>query len=130
MTVSLGNEQKTHLKRWIVLLISPVVWTLSFGIIYLLNEAVCNLHFWRRFVWNDVTAVIPVMLLILLLTFGVTIANAWFGWKMWQQASSAANDEAAAERDRFIGAAGMMMGLFFTALTGGLAVVVLWLQPC
>lgn len=130
MTVSLGNEQKMHLKRWIVLLISPVVWTLSFGIIYLLNEAVCNLHFWRRFVWNDVTAVIPVMLLILLLTFGVTVANAWLGWKLWQQARPAAQDEASAERDSFIGAAGLMMGVFFSILTVGLAVVVTWLQPC
>jgi hypothetical protein len=130
MTVSLANEQKMHLKRWIVLLISPVVWTLSFGIIYLLNEAVCGLHFWRRFVWDEITAVIPVMLLILLLTLGVTIGNAWFGWKMWRKASLAAQDEAAAERDRFIGAAGMMMGGLFAVLTGGLTVVVLWLQPC
>lgn len=130
MTASLGNEQKMHLKRWIILLISPIVWTLSFGILYLLDEAVCGLHFWREFVWDGITAVIPVMLLIILLTFGLTVANAWFGWKMWRRARSTANDEAATERDRFIGAAGMMMGVFFTILTVGLAVVVLWLQPC
>jgi hypothetical protein len=130
MTLPLENDPKLQWQRWIVLLLSPIVWTISFAIIYLLNEAVCNLHFWRRFVWQEITAVIPVMLLILLVTFGVTIANAWLGWKMWRQLPPTPNDEAAAERDRFIGAAGMMMGIFFTALTGGLAVVVLWLQPC
>ena len=128
MTVSLKNKRKTHLRRWIIMLSSPVAWTISFGIIYLLNEAVCGLHFWRWFVQGEITAVIPVMLLILVLTMGITVGNIYLGWKVWRHAQPSEEDPA--ERDRFIGAAGLMMGSLFTFLTLGLAVVVVWLQPC
>lgn len=130
MTVSLENERKGHLQRWLILLISPVVWTLSFGIIYLLDEAVCGRQFWRGFVWNEITAVIPVMLLILVLSLCVTMGNVWFGWKIWRRADTSPKENDTAERDRFIGMAGLMMGSLFTFLTPGLAVVVVWLQPC
>ena len=129
MRVSVEHERKMKLRRWSILLISPLIWTLSFSIIYLLDEAVCNLHFWRWAVWGEITAVIPVMLLILVLTLSVTLSNIWFGWKMWHQAR-AANDETVAEQDKFLGAAGVMMGVLFTMLTAAIAVVLIRLQPC
>jgi len=129
MALPVAENTGSQVKRGLVLLLSPVVWTLCFGLLYLLDEAVCGLHFWRWFVWRQVTAVTPPMLLLALLALAVMVGNAFAGWKMWHEAGQAGTDEAA-ERDRFIGASGLMLSIFFSFLTLGLAAVVIRLHPC
>jgi hypothetical protein len=122
------EDVKTQISRWLVLLVSPVVWTLSFSLLYLIDEAVCGLSMWRWYVWGRVTAVIPLMLFVLLITFGVTLANAFWGWRMWQSGQNSAAETA--ERDRFIGLSGLLLGGLFSFLTLALVTAVLVLEPC
>jgi hypothetical protein len=68
------------------------------------------------------------MLLILLLTLVLTLFNAYLGWQTWQRAQHTSSDEA--ERDRFIGLAGLMLGSLFSFMTVGLATAVVVLPPC
>lgn len=123
------NERNEQIKRWTILLLSPVVWTICFGLLYLLDEAVCGLHVWRWFVWGQVTAVIPIMLLLILLTFGLIIGNAYRSWQLWQKPANALA-ETTAERDQFIGMSGFMLSSLFAFLTVGLAAAVIVLKPC
>jgi fatty-acid desaturase len=128
MTFSVEGSTKLQLKRWLIFLLSPVVWTISFTLVYLIDEAACGLHFWRWFVWREVTAVTPLMLLVLLFTLALTLLNVFLGWQIWHRAQHNASDEA--ERDRFIGLAALMMGSLFSFLTLGLVTAVVVLPPC
>lgn len=128
MTISTAENSKAQLKRWLILLLSPVVWVTAFTLLYLIDEAACGLHWWRWFVWGQVTAVVPLMLFILLITFAVTLFNAFLGWKLWRKAQDNSHD--IGERDRFIGLSGLMLGLLFAFLTLGLVTAVVVLPPC
>ncbi|MDX1400133.1 MAG: hypothetical protein R3204_16510, partial [Oceanospirillum sp.] len=117
MTFFVTGKVKSPVKRGLVLLLSPVAALVCFGLLYLLDEAVCGLHFWRWFVWGRVTAVTPFMLLLLLLTGAAMLGNAYVGWSLWRRARQDAEDDIAAKEDRFLGASVLMLSGFFSFLT-------------
>ena len=92
--------------RWRVLLWPPILWLAYFLVVYLVNEASCQLDFWQRTLWGDVTVY---NLLALLVSLVVLLGLGYWGYRGWQlmeketEPPPGVTVQATAQRDRLMG---------------------------
>ncbi len=128
MTVSLNESIREKVKRWGAFLISPVVWTIYFLVVYAFDEIVCGLDVLRSPVWGQVSGAVGLMFLMTIVTLAVTGVGVYLGRQLWRD--SRESEHISAERDRFIGLSSMLLSGLFAILTVGMAAVIVVLNPC
>lgn len=116
-----------------MLLWPPILWMGYFLVVYLFNEASCQLDFWRTPIWGRVT-VYNLLALVVSLVVLLTLAHLGYrGWRLVQKKAEplpGVMAQATEERDRLIGLSTVMFTLFLALLTVGLALTFLVLSPC
>ncbi|MCA9973927.1 MAG: hypothetical protein KC425_27130 [Anaerolineales bacterium] len=104
-------------RQWLGFIASPVVWTVYFVTVYVLDEAACKLTLLAP------TAVFPITSLLTLLTLGIIAYAGALAYRAWREG----DDEGSG---RFLGWAGLLLCALFalvTVATWGAAWV---LMPC
>lgn len=119
-------------RKWLLLL-PPILWMGYFLLVYLLNEASCNLDFWRMVIGRRL---ILYSLVALVLTLLVLLALGYLGYQGWQLAQKEAvpppgvTSRVSQQGDRFMGLSTVALTLFLALLTIGLALTFLVLPAC
>jgi hypothetical protein len=129
MTISQESDVKSKIKRWSVFLISPVVWTAYFMVVYTFNEIVCGLNIFRSVVWGRFTTADIIMLLLTVVPLLATGVGFYFGRQIWLD-SKQHEQGISTERDYFIGRSAMLLSGLFAILTLGMTAVILVLNSC
>lgn len=128
------NQEVNSWQRWLVLLLSPILWMGYFMLVYLLDEAGCRLGFWNTPIWGQLTVIGLISLGVTVVVLLAIIYLGYRGLKLWQETEVATGEDAAmnvrVERDRFIGLSTVMLSVLFGVMTLGLAVTFLALHPC
>jgi hypothetical protein len=128
MTLSVHDNTRANLKRWVALLLSPVAWTTCFMLLYAFDEAVCGLDVFRSVIGGRMTDAAAMMLFLTVITLGVTGIGVYLGRQIWHNGRQGSDTQA--ERDRFIGLSAMLLSGLFALLTVGLTAVIVVLEPC
>lgn len=107
----------TRRRQWLGFILSPVVGTAYFMVVYVLDEAACKLTFLSP------TAVSPITTLLTLLTLAVIGYAGWLAYQAWQQGDGEGNG-------RFLGLSGLFLCGLFALMTVAVWVAAWVLMPC
>lgn len=107
----------TRRQQWLGFITSPIVWTVYFVVVYVLDEAACALDLLSP------TAVLPLTTLFALLTLGFIGLAAWLALRAWREGDGAGNG-------RFLGLSGLLLCGMFTLMTVAVWVAAWVLMPC
>lgn len=107
----------TRRQQWLGFVLSPVVWTVYFVVMYVLNEAACRLPLLLP------GAFFPLATVSTVLTLGLIGLAVWWAWRALREGDGAGNG-------RFLGLSGLLLGGLFVVMTTAVWVAALVLMPC
>lgn len=107
----------TRRRQWLGFMLSPVVWTTYFVLVYVLDEAACKLTLIGE------EALLPLATLFGLLTLGVIGYAARLAYQAWRYGDEAGNG-------RFLGMSGLLLCGLFALMTAATWAAAWLLTPC